>query len=73
VHHQLHKNSNTEYSYSIWLYLVVFGITVTVFGTAKPCNPQGSQRLMGEAQCRQLVTERPCVLACFALNAWAWS
>jgi hypothetical protein len=22
-------------------------VTVTVFGTAKPCNPQGSQRLMG--------------------------
>jgi hypothetical protein len=26
--------------------------TVTVFGTAKPCNPQGSQRLMGYYDCR---------------------
>jgi hypothetical protein len=24
-----------------------FTVTVTVFGTAKPCNQQGSQRLMG--------------------------
>jgi hypothetical protein len=29
-------------------------VAVTVFVTAKPCNPQGSQRLMGAVQIVQL-------------------
>jgi hypothetical protein len=30
-----------------WWWWAPITVTVTVFGTAKPCNPQGSQRLMG--------------------------
>jgi hypothetical protein len=54
-------------------------VTITIFGTAEPCNPQGSQRLMGKKESilasrdrrpvpTQLLTSRPTICAASACS-----